>query len=418
MISIIKEAKKILSKKKWKKIDTNSREFYLVNLSNFLQEYPSKIYYKNIDYLTAEIKEINWNIKQIFVKSYIEYNHKIDIEKKPLHIEFYNHYKILNKFYILNLWIVFWWQKQIFWIYDQDKNKIWSFVYKRPEIQKNNYNVYTSLELTWLFFHCYQKYFDSILDYFGVDRKSNKILKRLDYCLDIVWVEVPQLLTQMKETYHKQKIKNYNWLLNSDKKKLLEKDSELIFWKTETYKKFINNSNTLIIYDKILDVVDNYMKRKIDWVNPYQDYLDSDFPITRIELKKITSAFSKIQDHSIDAMLNRIEADFFDYLKRYFISDFSLLIDINGISLNWKKWYLAKEEKQKNILHSFMMAQSYLKNIEEYTSRDELFRFLLKLYPDIPQKANSLDLLDEFETYEYIRQLFPDNIINENNTQT
>ncbi len=413
MNTIVKEAEKILSKKKRKEIKENSREFYLVNLHDFLKKYPSKIYYKNIDYLTAEIKTLNNNILSILSTFLIEYDHKRDIEKHDWLITDFKHFKILDKFYLVNLWVVFWWQKQIYWIYDINKNKIWSFIYKRPEILKKNHNVYTWIELTWLFCHFYKDYFDSILEYFWVDRKANKTLKRLDYCLDIKGIELPQLLEYLKPLYQKQRVKNYNWLLNSDKKKLLEKDSELEFWKTAIYKKFLSNSNTLIVYDKILDVVDNHMKRKIDWKNPYQAYLDSDFPIVRIELKKLSSSFSKIWDHSIDTMLWRIEADFFDYLKKYFTCDFSLLVDIKWISLNWKKWYLAKEEKQKNILHSFMMAQTYLKNIETYTSRKELFRFLLKLYPDI-EKTSSLDLMDEFETYEYIRWLFPDNNKNGN----
>lgn len=412
MITIIKEAKEILKKTKWKnlkekleKIKPNSYEYYLINLSNLLVKNLLKVYYKNIDYLIAEIKELNTNIMNVIQTPLRTYNHKLNIEKHHWFITDFQNFQILDKFYLINLWIIFWWQLQIYWIYDKDKNKVWTFVYKIPDINKNNFNAYTSLELTGLFFKCYNKYFDSILSYFSIDRKINGVLKRLDYCVDFKGIEVPQILEYLKEVHQNQKIKNYNGLTFTDLKALQERNYDLQFWKTETGKKFINNANTLTIYDKILDIVQNYMKRKVDWINPYQDYLDSDEPITRIELKKLAGAFSKINDNSIDNVLNKIDLRYFDYLKKYFVCDFSLLL-WKDISLNWKKDYLAKNQKEKKILHSFIMAQTYLKNIEEYCWKKEVYKFLFKLYPEL-EDIKPIELLDEFEAFEFIRDIFP-----------
>lgn len=406
MNTIIKEAKEILKKKTLKEIKENSPEYYKINLANLLEKNQINIYYENIDWLTAEIKEINQNITNIITNLLKSYNHKREIENNEKHIEFYDNIKILDKFYLINLWVVFGWQLQVYWLYDWDKNKLWSFVYKIPTIVKNNYNAFTSLELTWLFFKSYQNYFDWILEYFWVDRQSNKILKRLDYCMDLKNIEVPEILEYLKELHQRQRIKDYNWLTKTDLQRLQERNYAMKFWKTETWKKFINNSNTLIIYDKILDIADNYLKRQIDWKNPYQDYLDSDLPITRIELKKTTSALSKIWDYSINTMLQRIRPLFFDYLKKYFTCDFSLLT-WQKVSLNWKKIYLAKEKKEKNILHSFQMAKSYLKNIEVILWKKAVYKFLFELYPEI-EKTSSLDVMDEFELYDFLHDLFPD----------
>lgn len=399
MNTIIKEANKNNKKINWEKIKENYEE----NLTKLLEKHKINIYYENIDYFTAEIKENNSNIEYILKKLYIPYNHKKDIKKKQKHIELYNYILILNKFYLLNLWVIFGWQLQIYWIYDIDKNKLWSFTYKLPTSPRENYNAFTSLELTWLFFHSYNDYFDEMLSYFSVDRFSNWIIKRLDYCLDIKWVEVPELLFYLKELHQRQKIKNVNWLNHTDLKNLQEKNYNLQFWKTETYKKFLNNANTLIIYDKCLDIVQNYMLRTIDWINPYQDYVSSNLPITRIELKKTTSAFHKIQDNSINTMLSRIRPLFYDYLKKYFICDFSLLIWKN-ISLNWKKIYLAQKEKEIKITHTLTMIKAYLSNLETIYWKDWVYKFLFELYPDL-ENVSSLNLMDEFEFMDFYDQI-------------
>lgn len=376
-----------------------------LDLLNFIKKHNVSIFYEGIDYLTVKIEFNNSNIDYIINNLYTVYNHKIDICNNNFdNIELFDNIKILDKFYLINLWLVFWWQLRLFWIYDFYKNKIWSFVYKLPWLLKKNFNVFTSLELTGLFFHNYKDYFDSILNYFWVDRFSNWILKRLDYCIDLINIEVPQLLEFLKPLHKRQRVKNVNWLTNSDLKLLQEKNFSLQFWKTETYKKFINNSNTLIIYDKILDIVDNYLLRQIDWKNPYKEYLDSNFPITRVELKKTTSSFSKIRNHSVNSMIDNIRPLFFDYLKRYFVFDFSLLT-WQKVSLNWKKRYLAQEKKEIDILRSLQMAKSYLKRVEIVCGKEYLYKFILSLYPEL-EGINSLDLLDDFERFDYAWSLF------------
>jgi hypothetical protein len=47
-----------------------------------------------------------------------------------------------------------------------------------------------------------------------------------------------------------------------------------------------------------------------------------------------------------------------------------------------------------------IMAQAYLKNIEELTSKEVLFRFLFKLYPDL-EKTKALNLITTTEIQDY-----------------
>gem|GEM_PF-3509393 len=52
------------------------------------------------------------------------------------------------------------------------------------------------------------------------------------------------------------------------------------------------------------------------------------------------------------------------------------------------------------------MFLAYAKNIENLTSRENLFKIILKNYPDL-EKISALDLMDEFEQYDFLDEFFP-----------
>lgn len=405
MTTFIKKAEEILKKQKWEKnikkyiknLKDNTEKKYILETYQYHKKFPTQIIYENIDFFRCKLDDDNQITKQIESKlqrSYTNLNiHEIiDFQIATINIPLFD-----NKFFIIYAWLTFWNQKKLYDIYDIDKNKVWQIVLKNPKHKNIAKNVICSLELSWLFFKCYNDYFFSFLEYFKIDIHKNNILKRLDYCIDLKGIEIPELLNYIKPVYKKSK--SVVWLTQTDKRKLNEIFTDLKYWKTETFINFFNSYNDLKIYDKILDLVDNHMKRKVNWKNPYQDYIDSDLPITRIELKKKWEAFANIQDNSIEYILNNIQAMFYDYLKKYFFIDLSLY-EWENISLNWKKNFLAKQEKQKKILHSYQMAQAYLNNIKEYDGEDNLYKFLFKLYPKI-ENINSLDLLDEFDVSDF-----------------
>lgn len=396
----------------------NPHEKLIRNTYNFSQKNKLKIIYKKLDFLTIKLNRENsflYNIENTLVQIYIWeeiYNKDVNVEN------IYNKKIIFDKFFIIYWWIVYWWQKKLYDIYDYEKNKIWQIVLKNLSILKKNKNVIDSLELTWLFFKSYEKYLNDFINLLWINTKEQNIVKRLDYCVDFKWLEVFEFIPYIKDIHIE--AKEVTWLTATDFKKIHElKLKEIItwlknnsikirFWKKETYIRFWTQHNDLKIYDKILDLLQPKLKkRKVDWINPYQDYLDSDNPITRIELKK--KKFYNIQDNSLDFLLSNIEALFFDYLLRYFSINLSLYVWEN-VSLNWKELFLAKEKKEKSIYHSYIMAQAYLNNIKDMVWDKAVYKFLYQLFPEL-ENTKPLDLVSEMDLSDYFNW-FTDDIIN------
>lgn len=325
---VLKNIQEKIKKNKLTKIQKN----LLKNTEKFCKKYDVKIIYQNIDFINVKILEKNKNLKIIEenIKTVYPYWDLLDskIEMKKL----YNNLVLFDKFILVFSWFAFSNQKKIYNIYDEDKNKIWQITLKNQIKLKSNNNVIDSLELSWLFFKCYESYFLEFLEYFWISLEKNWILKRLDYCIDIQWLEVFELLEFLKNIH--KNTKNVNSITATDKKAILENNVDFKYWKQEIYKNFFSEHNDLKIYDKILDILENYLKRKVNGKNPYQDYLDSDLPIVRIELKK--KKFKNLTDNSIKWVFQNIEALFFDYLKRYFDIDLSLYLR------SWKNSKLKK----------------------------------------------------------------------------
>lgn len=405
MTKFIKKAQEILENEKWEKniknyiknLKDNTEKKYLLETYQYHKKYPTSIIYENFDFFRCKLKDNNKKLEQINNNLQNIYTNLNIYQMIDFHLWTSNIPLFDNQFFIIYAWLTFWNQKKLYDIYDIDKNKVWQIIIKNPKHRNIAKNVINSLELSWLFFKSYSEYFYPFLQYFNIDIQEQNIIKRLDYCIDLKWVEIPELLNFIKPVFKKSK--SVVWLTHSDKKKLNTLFTDLKYWKTETFINYFNCLNDLKIYDKILDLVDNYMKRKVNWKNPYQDYINSDLPITRIELKKKWEAFANIQDNSIEYILNNIQAMFYDYLKKYFYIDLSLY-EWENISLNWKKNYLAKQEKQKKILHSYQMAQAYLNNIKEYDWENNLYKFLFTLYPEI-EKIKSLDFLTDVDISDY-----------------
>lgn len=410
MNTIIKEAKKKLSKFKSKKeVDEYIENIKDKKLKNQLKtyEYFYKIHkvefiYQNIDYLTCKIQSINLNILDFQEKLNISYNHKFDIEKNLNSITSLQHIKLFETFYLINLWNIFNWQLDIYWIYDIDKNKIWSIaIANKFKIKKNN-NVISKLELTWLFFKCYSNYLNNFLNYLDISRKDNDILKRIDYCLDIKWIEVFQLLEYLKNTY--KRTRNVLDLTATDKLAIQNSkgyQSDMKYWLQETYKKILWSSNELKIYDKILDLIQPWLiHRKVKWVNPYQDYINSNLPITRLEMLKNSNWLMKMENHSIDFMFENIQDLFFDYLKRIFdCIDLSILVWEN-IWLNWKKIFLAKTEKEKDVFRCMQMIKSSFATVNDILWKEASYKLIYDLFPEI-ENIKPIELLDYWDIQDY-----------------
>lgn len=407
---ITKRVKNIFDEKKVKK----NRKNILQNTINFSKNHDIKLLDFRIDFLTLKIQKsysIILNIENNLLKIY-----DIDDIKNISDLNLLTNKLILfNKYYVLFTWYAFWEQKKIYSILDIDKNKIWQIILKNDLIQKKNKNVLNYLEFKWLFFKCHSDDLNLFLDYFSINKNQMKIVSRLDYCLDILWIEVHILLQYLKELWKYRK--NVNALTATDKRKiynssdipdkiktklknkkdLSKKDYDIIinsnidikYWIQTTYTDYKSSHNDFKVYDKILDILDNYLKRKVNWVNPYQSYIDSELPITRIEVKK--KKFDDLTDSSLFWLQDNIQKLFFDHISRYLNIDLSLYI-WTDISLNWKKIFLAKEKKQKSLYHSMIMARAYLENIKLLSDEDNLYKFIYESYPEL-ENIKPLDLM-------------------------
>lgn len=394
-----------------------NRPLLLKDTLKFSKKNDIKILCSRLDFLTLKIQKNLFIIQKIENFLTIIYDHD-DIRNINNLDLLHNKLILFDKYYIFFTWYAFWEQKKVYWIYDKDKNKIWQIILINENIKKKNKNVINTLEFKWLFFKCYIDDIFKFYDFFSISVYANWIVKRLDYCIDIQGIEVFQLDEYIK-SIHKNR-KNVNALTWTDKKKLLESDlfekikNKIInkkrlttsdynyiintnidfeYWKQKTYIDFKSSHNDLKIYDKILDLLDNHLKRRVDWVNPYQDYLDSSLPITRIEVKK--KKFQNLTNNSIDWLTKNIEPLFFDHLLRYFKIDLSLYLGLD-ITLNWKKIFLASEKKQKSLYHSMIMARAYMDNIKNLSDDNNLYDFIYKSYPEL-ENIRPLDLMSSLD---------------------
>ena len=392
---------KRLNEKIQKKWVTKIKKNIFENTIKFNKKFDVKIIYKNVDFINCKIFERNNNLLNIENNINLIYPYN-DLISKNIDLKFlYNSLLLFNKFVLVFSWFAFSNQKKIYNIYDFSKNKIWQLVLKNEIKIKSNNNVIDSLELSWLFFKCYEDYFLNFLDYFWISFEKQNVLRRLDYCIDIQWIEVFQILDYLRD--NQRKSKNVNSIVWTDKKLFFENNLDFKYWKKEVYKNFFSEHNDLKIYDKILDILENYFNRKVDWKNPYKDYLNSEFPIVRIELKK--KKFKNLTNSSINWVFNNIECLFFDYLLRYFFIDLSVYSWIDK-SLNWKKIFLAKEIKSQKLYHSLQMFLSYWEKIKEMLWENDFYKIIYKNWPKL-ENINFLDLLDDFEQWELLNDLFP-----------
>lgn len=350
------------------------------------------LFYKSIDFLTLKIKEKNLNISEIEEKLYLPQNSFDVYQWVKQKID------ILYKFFLVFQWLVFWNKKKIYDLYDQDLNKLWQLTLKNENIKNIPKNVIDSLELSSLFFSSYRSSLYDILKYFKISSNEQWVVKRIDYCVDFKWLEVFQFTEKYLKEIHK-KNKEYIWLTWLDKKKLNEWHTELNYWKVTTYLRYFTEKNTLRIYDKVLDCVDNDLKRKVNWENPYKKYIDSDLPILRIEIQKKSQSLKHLKNNSLNFLIENIDSLFWDYLKRYFEEKFFDL-DFDYNSINWKQLHLAKQEKDKRIWHIYKMARAYLKSIQQIEWEKQLHRFIYDEYPEL-DNIKMFDLLDPFEIQDY-----------------
>jgi len=373
-------------------------------LPNLLQNV--RIFHKTIDFLKVKITK---DLYAYFEDSSpIVYNNMTFLD---LDLKYYSGLCLFDTFYIINFGKI-WTSKHRFDIVDVDKNKVWNIIYAIREYKSN----ISYIEFSWYFFKSTDTGFivpssplwlasrynhlDSFLNLLKVGLNDNKLIKRIDYNIDIIGLECFQVLKLLKED------KDYKnstvfWLTAFDKIKLNQNKGILSHWEVATGYTIKGAYNNLIIYDKILDILENYFKRLSNWVNLYQSYLDSKEPITRIEVQKKWESFYHINDSSLSYFFNNIESLFFDYLIQFFVLDLRNISEVKIPSLNWKSNFLAKKKKGLKFLHSLNMFKAYANNLKLLVWDDGFNKIVLESYPLLQNKTildyeNYIDTSDLF----------------------
>jgi len=327
----------------------------------------TRIINKTIDYLKIKLINLEFIYEKLLITCPDVYS-STDL----FNLDFNSPYtKCFNPFwdiYILNMWTI-WNTKHRFDIFTFDKIKIWNIIIPLIEYKSN----IAYLELSWMYFKIYDlknndiyfnkyEYLSDFFEYLYIDVTVQKILKRIDFNIDIWGLEVFELLDYIKdkETFKGYEVKDLNWI---DRNKLNINEWIFKYWKTTTSFTSIWAYHKVIVYDKILDLLKKHMKTKVNWVNPFLSYIKSETPITRVELVKKWESFLHMKDNSILWVFWHIESLFFDYMSRVFSFPLSSFSTSEIETLNWKKIFLAKSQREKNLLHSLTMFKAYWQNI-------------------------------------------------------
>lgn len=352
---------------------------YESNTRDFIQNNKPNLYYKWIDFMTVKIQKDLDIIKKID-----------DTIQDQVYIEGQTNNKVYKMwmFNIVYYWLVFWNQIKIYNVLDQKNNLVIQIRVKQDTWKKNN-NVTSNIEFKGVFFRAYKSKLHDILSIFKVDLDKPKIMLRIDYCIDLQNIKLEEIEEYKKEYNGTIQIIKQNNDINDmirDIKKVNKPTIEIQRKKNMVYKKYKTERNELKIYDKRFDIFMNHLYTRVDNQKGlfYKHYLDSEVPITRVELKKKSRSIRELWLGTINDVLDKIETLFYNYIKRVYNIDF-FLIDKEAV----KKAIYKKLDKKidcvdikKSLEKSINMMLAYAKRIEALWSRQKLIKVLDSHYHD------------------------------------
>lgn len=386
-LKLVRKKRKLTGTKK----SLSKLEQKIIKTYHFSKRNNLEVFYKNIDFLTIWIERKDFTEKLEKLTKVCSYddisnanNSLTDILLKfPI-------VRITDKFFFVFSGLTFNNKKQIYSLYDYDRNKIWQIVLRNEEqIKSSEKNIKNQIELSWLFFKCYQDYLNEFLDKLEVNRYEQDIIWRIDYCVDFKWLEVFKIVKYVSDRV-KKTVKVYNDLPRADRKKLMrEKNAEVKYWNQTVWLAIKWSRQDFKVYDKTLDIVENYLKRKVDWKNPHAEYIKSNSPIFRIEVKRKSASMTDLKDNSLNYFFENLEALFFDYIKRYFDIDLSYFV-ANLKKVDRSKNFLAQDVKYKKLERTLKMFKAYWETLKLWGGN----KFLKKKFADIFPEADKMSYFE------------------------
>ncbi|MCT4617307.1 MAG: hypothetical protein N4A38_03805 [Candidatus Gracilibacteria bacterium] len=386
-LKLVRKKRKLTGTKK----SLSKLEQKIIKTYHFSKRNNLEVFYKNIDFLTIWIERKDFTEKLEKLTKVCSYddisnanNSLTDILLKfPI-------VRITDKFFFVFSGLTFNNKKQIYSLYDYDRNKIGQIVLRNEEqIKSSEKNIKNQIELSGLFFKCYQDYLNEFLDKLEVNRYEQDIIGRIDYCVDFKGLEVFKIVKYVSDRV-KKTVKVYNDLPRADRKKLMREKNAEVKYGNQTVGLAIKGSRQdFKVYDKTLDIVENYLKRKVDGKNPHAEYIKSNSPIFRIEVKRKSASMTDLKDNSLNYFFENLEALFFDYIKRYFDIDLSYFV-ANLKKVDRSKNFLAQDVKYKKLERTLKMFKAYGETLKLWGGN----KFLKKKFADIFPEADKMSYFE------------------------
>lgn len=244
-------------------------------------------------------------------------------------------------------------------IIDLENNRLWQI-----KIVKEKWNqcIYDELELQGAYWMGYSHYISlpEFLAIWDVDIYNSHGLSRVDYRFDL-YVDSQKIW--------------YDHFSGSERPvKKLQKN------KVTTWMNSQSERVVLVAYDKKLDIFDNLSKKNFvneyGW-NPYDEYVESERDITRVEYRKNSRALRE-SSRTIIEELAYIENDAIKYMNENFgIECEKKFITKYSRTENTKLLEQKAHEKTKRALQ---MIEAYTKTLDTYGKHGKLVQFLHDRY--------------------------------------
>lgn len=275
---------------------------------------------------------------------------------------------------------------------------------------KKSKNVSSDIEFVGLFWTAYKHYFEDFCDFFGIDVRAKRLVKRIDYCVDVSGIHSHDFL---KLAYRSASVDSPTALISVPKKKRkrLKPAKTHSLGGFVTWQKFPGGTNDLVVYDKRLDVLD---KKKFTIVTtalmegleadrPYKRYVEGDVPITRVEFRKRSRSFRDLTDDSIAYLFGHVEQQMADYVGKLFDFDFQTFLSDTASFERLPTAsdssevidHLSNGEIDKKAKKYAGLVFTYADNLVALKSETFLFRKLLETYGH-----RLVDFVHEFEEAE------------------
>lgn len=340
------------------KVQSEKENIQRLNCLSLIETGGCYSYYSNIDYLTIKLVENTDIVKTLHWLTENSPNYLIDCGGFKIQYES----------------VLFGGQLTVLRLYDDKGNKLGCIhlknnVLRSDGMQKQNKNVATNVEFTGDFWKLYGEYFPFFCDFFGIDVEKEKNVTRLDYCIDIAWIDVD-------EVYKKYRAPFDVWLWKDGQGFYL--GNVLTGWTDKS------DRHEMAIYNKKLDILKKN-KHNIETLigeKPYMQYIKETFPITRFEYRA-TSRSLREASASVNYCIQYGRQLACSYASRFYMLDLTVFFeDFKRFDFPVRSDPLISVMLGKKAYMASCMIKAYCSSLRDYKTEAHVFELLYQMYGD------------------------------------